>query len=161
MLLTKLPHRKPIHHGGWWIKNGATTLYENWNIEAANDISLNHIMFGEIGAWLYKGIAGIHPDESKPGFKNVLLYPNFVSGLDSFLALHDGPLGNLVCSWTRDGNSIFYQVTIPANTTASIYFPKLDNKSVWMNGKLISTINNATPAMPYKIQTGNYLFEIK
>lgn len=39
---------------GWWIKNGATTLYENWNIQAARDISLNHMMFGEIGAWFLK-----------------------------------------------------------------------------------------------------------
>src|SRR5690606_25588058 len=31
---------------GWWIKNGATTLYENWDIHATADISKNHIMFG-------------------------------------------------------------------------------------------------------------------
>ena len=29
---------------GWWIVNGATTLYENWPIDATKDISLNHIM---------------------------------------------------------------------------------------------------------------------
>jgi alpha-L-rhamnosidase len=48
---------------GWWIVNGATSLYENWPIDAKSDISMNHIMFGEIGAWLYKGLAGIFPDE--------------------------------------------------------------------------------------------------
>jgi alpha-L-rhamnosidase len=28
---------------GWWIINGATTFYENWPLEAANDISMNQM----------------------------------------------------------------------------------------------------------------------
>lgn len=70
---------------GWWIKNGATTLYENWPIDADSHISMNHIMFGEIGAWMYKGLGGIKPDPEQPGFKNVLLKPNFVKGWIDFL----------------------------------------------------------------------------
>ena len=27
-----------------------------------SDISMNHIMFGEIGAWMYKALGGIKPD---------------------------------------------------------------------------------------------------
>ena len=42
---------------GWWMVNGATTLYENWPIDAKSDISLNHIMFGEISAWFSKLVA--------------------------------------------------------------------------------------------------------
>ena len=30
--------------------SGATTLYESWPIDAKSDISMSHIMFGEIGA---------------------------------------------------------------------------------------------------------------
>jgi alpha-L-rhamnosidase len=157
----KLAAQETYPSWGWWIKNGSTTLYENWNIEAANDISLNHIMFGEIGAWLYKGIAGIQTDESQPGFKNVLLFPNFVSGLDSFHAEHQGPFGNIVSSWKRNGNSIIYQVTIPANTTASINFPGNHNKSVWMNGKLIDTNKDKKTLKTKKVEAGNYIFELK
>ncbi|RYZ49001.1 MAG: alpha-rhamnosidase, partial [Sphingobacteriales bacterium] len=69
----KLAAQNTYPSWGWWIVNGATTLYENWDINAARDISLNHMMFGEIGAWLYKGLGGIKPDEMAPGFKNVLL----------------------------------------------------------------------------------------
>lgn len=53
--------------------NGATTLYENWDIKAERDISLNHMMFGEIGGWFFKGLGGIKVDEQNPGFKNVIL----------------------------------------------------------------------------------------
>lgn len=44
---------------GWWMVNGATTLLENWDLQAIRDISDNHMMFGEIGAWFYKGLGGI------------------------------------------------------------------------------------------------------
>jgi alpha-L-rhamnosidase len=105
---------------GWWIVNGATTLYENWPINAASDISMNHIMFGEISAWMYKGLGGIKPDPASPGFKNILLHPHFVKGLDQFSAEHDSPYGKIRSAWKREGNEISYTVTVPPNTTATL-----------------------------------------
>ncbi|HBG80376.1 MAG TPA: alpha-rhamnosidase, partial [Porphyromonadaceae bacterium] len=78
---------------GWWIVNGATTFYENWPLDAGSDISLNHIMFGEVNAWYYKALGGIFPDEDQPGFKNTVLKPNFVKGLTHFEASHESPYG--------------------------------------------------------------------
>jgi len=109
---------------GWWIKNGATTLYENWNIGSARDISLNHIMFGEIGAWLYKGLGGIKPDPQQPGFKNVVLAPHFVKGLDSFEASHVGPYGEIKTAWQRKGKKVELTVVVPANSTATLHLPQ-------------------------------------
>ena len=42
---------------GWWLEQGATTLWEQWN----GNESRNHIMFGDISAWFYKALAGINP----------------------------------------------------------------------------------------------------
>lgn len=109
---------------GWWIKNGATTLYENWKIGAKNDASLNHIMFGEIGAWYYKALGGIYPDPEKPGFKNIILKPNFPEGLDYFEASHQSPFGNIVSKWKKQSGIVSYTVTIPANSTASLIIPR-------------------------------------
>ena len=117
---------------GWWIVNGATTLYENWPIDATSDISLNHIMFGEIGAWYYKALGGIKPDPARPGFRNVLLEPHFVKGLDAFLATHIGPFGTIESSWKRNGNEVIYQVVIPANSSAYLF---LTGKTFSINGK--------------------------
>jgi len=105
---------------GWWMVNGATTLYENWPIDAKSDISMNHIMFGEIGAWLFKGLGGIRPDPAAPGFKNILLEPHFVKGLDSFTAKHQSLYGTIISSWKRRGAEIYYTVTIPPNSTATL-----------------------------------------
>tara|TARA_R110000796_G_scaffold67449_6_gene154892 strand:+ start:31093 stop:33777 length:2685 start_codon:yes stop_codon:yes gene_type:complete len=121
---------------GWWIKNGATTLYENWPIDAKSDISRNHIMFGEIGAWLFKGIGGIFPDPNNPGFKNVILKPNFVKGLDYFNVSHTGPYGEIVSNWKRTGNDITYSIQIPPNSTATFYTKV---RTVTIDGKTISS----------------------
>ena len=108
---------------GWWIRNGATTLLENWDLKATRDISDNHIMFGEIGAWPYKGLGGIFPDEQHPGFEHFFLRPNFVDGLDRFTAYHRSPYGLIVSSWTRRGGKVVYKVTVPPNTTATLTPP--------------------------------------
>jgi alpha-L-rhamnosidase len=138
---------------GWWIAHGATTLYENWKIDAASDVSLDHIMFGEIGAWLYKGIGGIRPDASQPGFKNVILAPHFVAGLDRFEATHRGPYGMISSSWKRVGASIEYTVIVPPNSTATVQLPLSSGATVTVNGKRLS-------GMSTQLRSGTYRFVI-
>lgn len=138
---------------GWWIANGATTLYENWDIKAERDISLNHMMFGEIGGWFFKGLGGIKVDEENPGFKNVKLEPNFVSGLDFFESSHEGPYGHISSSWRRTGKSIIYSVIIPANSTADVHFPLPPGQRSYSKGKIL--------AQNIKIEAGKHEFEIK
>lgn len=130
----KIASQETFPSWGWWIVNGATTLPENWRIESKNDNSRNHIMFGEIGAWLYKGLAGIKPDEKAPGFKNVILEPHFVQGLDQFEASHNG----LISSWKRNGSGIVYNVTIPANATATVRFDA--GKNITLNGAPVKDV---------------------
>ncbi|MBR4995463.1 MAG: family 78 glycoside hydrolase catalytic domain [Alistipes sp.] len=108
---------------GWWVKNGATTLLENWKLDATRDISDNHMMFGEIGAWFYKGLAGIYPDSEQPGFKHINLRPYFPDGLEEFTARHTSPYGEIVSGWSTKGSKVLYQVTIPANSTATLTLP--------------------------------------
>ncbi len=82
---------------------------------------MNHIMFGEINAWYYKGLGGIFPDEEKPGFKNIIIRPNIVEKLDQFEASHESPYGTIVSSWKRIRGKVIYDLTIPPNSTATLY----------------------------------------
>lgn len=118
---------------GWWIKNGATTLYENWNIDLKRDLSLNHIMFGEISAWMFKALAGIKPDEMQPGFKNIKISPNFLIG--EFQCWHDSPFGRIQSEWKTAGNTIRYSLIIPPNTTADFILPGEGIRIVTVNGQ--------------------------
>ena len=120
-LAWQLASRSEFPSWGWWIVNGATTLYENWDIDAESDLSMNHIMFGDISAWYYKTLGGIHADERHPGFKHIILKPNFVDGLNDFRASHNGPYGEIISEWEKAEGEITYSVKIPANSSATLY----------------------------------------
>lgn len=140
---------------GWWVVNGATTLLENWDLKAERDISDNHMMFGEIGGWFFKGLGGIKPDENEPGFKNVLLAPYFPDDLNDFTAVHDGPYGKIISSWKRTKSSIQYEVTVPPNSAATLRFTDVGKKSVYKKNKKIDDVDSI------KLTSGSYVFTIR
>lgn len=138
---------------GYWIKTGATTLYENWDINASADLSRNHVMFGAIGAWFYKELGGIHPDPNKPGFKHIILEPHFVNGLEYFNAEYIGPYGKIESKWKKKEDVIYYTAMIPPNSTATL---SLQAASVELNGKVKKGENNV-----FKLQLNSGKNELK
>lgn len=133
---------------GHWIANGATTLLENWDLNATRDISDNHMMFGEIGGWFYKGLGGIFPDAEQPGFKHIILRPNFPNGLNEFEARHQSPYGEICSKWKRKKNRVTYQVTIPANSSATLYLPE------YVKGEHEIKLEAGTHCLDFKLETG-------
>lgn len=123
-LAYELASRDKFPSWGWWIKNGATSLFENWPIDAKSDISMNHIMFGEIGAWMYKALGGIKPVEAAPGFQVVLLEPNFPVKLEQFSCSYESVWGPIKSSWQRKGTGINYTLTIPPGAVGKLRIPK-------------------------------------
>ncbi|MBU1564576.1 MAG: glycoside hydrolase family 78 protein [Proteobacteria bacterium] len=156
--------QKTFPSWGWWIVNGATTLYENWPIDSKSDSSLNHIMLGEIGAWFYKSLGGMYTDEKQPGFKNIIFKPDFVKGLNSFEANHLGPYGMIISSWKRTGKKIEYKVTIPPNSNAELF---LKGDKILEGGKALSVnesikvIKQDNGLNELNLKSGSYLFSIK
>ncbi len=149
---------------GWWIRNGATTLYENWHIDPESDISMNHIMFGEISAWMYKALGGIFPDEKQPGFRNVILRPHFVSGLDHFEARHQGPYGTIISSWKREGSEVTYDVTIPAGSTSNLFLrgsELTENRKNPEKNRFLKILSHEGNEYAIKLESGTYQFRIK
>jgi alpha-L-rhamnosidase len=104
---------------GWWIGQGATTLWEEWN----GSSSRNHIMYGDILAWFYKALAGLNPDPSAPGFKHFTLQPHVVGDLTWVRSHHDCPFGRIEANWRRDGKRLLFDAIIPPNTTATVMLP--------------------------------------
>ena len=124
---------------GWWIANGATTLYENWNINATRDISLNHMMFGEIGAWFYKGLGGIKPDEQQPGFKHFFIEPHVVAELDHFETSFQSPHGEIYTSWKKKDGKVQFTIVVPPNATATFKWNPEKWKSMKLGNKVSET----------------------
>jgi alpha-L-rhamnosidase len=103
-------------------------------------------------------LGGIKPDPNHPGFKNILLEPHFVKGLDHFEATHEGPYGTIVSSWKRSGTGIIYTVTVPPNSTASLRLAIDKDQKLYENGKLLNT---GSAIFTKKIKAGTYSFELK
>jgi alpha-L-rhamnosidase len=162
-LAYKVASQETYPSWGWWIANGATSLLENWRVEDTRNLSMNHIMFGEISAWLFKGLGGIFPDEEQPGFKNIILKPNFVTGLAQFEAKHNGPYGTIISSWKKSEGKVVYNVIIPANSTATLYLKDnqiLENGNKLSESKNLQIEKNGNDLLKINLKPGNYVFSI-
>ncbi|SFF89556.1 alpha-L-rhamnosidase [Salegentibacter agarivorans] len=150
-LAYEVASRETYPSWGWWIKNGATTLLENWDIGADSDLSRNHIMFGEISAWFFKALGGIFPDHENPGFKNVLLKPKFVKDLDHFEARYEGPYGEILSKWEKLENGVVkYDVVIPPNSTATVF---LEGNNIEVDG---NKIESKQKAKAFNLKSGEH-----
>lgn len=145
---------------GHWIKQGATTLWETWDGNASRD----HHMFSDISAWFYKGLAGINPDVSKPGFKNIIIRPNPVADLRWVKAWHNSMYGKIVCNWTVKNRQFTLEVAVPPNCTATVYLPTSDPTSVRESGRPVKqqpgiTVDDwSERRLRLNIESGRYCF---
>jgi len=111
---------------GYMINRGATTIWELWNGDTADPAmnSRNHVMLlGDLLIWMYEDLAGIknHPDSV--GFKKILMAPVFPDGLDFVNASHMTPYGLVSSRWHLSGDSLEWEITVPANTSAELRVP--------------------------------------
>ena len=112
---------------GYMVENGATTIWELWNGNTANPSmnSGNHVMMlGDLIPWAYECLAGIAPDPSAPGFKHVIMRPDFsIKSLHGASATFPSVYGEIRSCWERKNGSVVWNVSVPANTSATLYLP--------------------------------------
>ena len=109
---------------GDWIRKGANTLWQKWD----DSMSRNHIMFGDISAWMFKYIGGLQADPSSPGFKHFVVHPHYFPDLDWATVEHQSPYGSIRCAWRRNGEHIELDVTVPVNSHSTVFFPAQQNR---------------------------------
>ena len=106
---------------GYQLAHGATALTESW--AALPTVSNNHLMLGHLTEWLYGGLAGIRPAEGSVAFDKIDIRPELVGDVTSARASHQSPYGLIVSDWKKTGTTFELTVTVPVNTTATIYLP--------------------------------------
>ena len=126
---------------GYSIENGATTIWERWNsykkgkgFQDSYMNSFNHYAFGSVCEWMFASMAGIDTDGA--GFKRITIRPQpGGSGITYTKASYDSIYGRIATYWrVRDGKFLL-DLTIPANTTATVYIPARDADSITEGGK--------------------------
>ena len=117
---------------------GATTVWERWdgimpdgevnikkqngvNASNINMVSFNHYAYGAVGDWLYRRLAGLECDTA--GYKHFTVKPHIGGGFTYAHTEKISPYGLIKCGWRLENGVITIDVTVPVNTTATVYMP--------------------------------------
>lgn len=165
------------------IDQGATTIWERWNSYTIDDgfgdpgmNSFNHYAYGAVSEWMYRYMAGIETDENNPAFKHIILQPRLdlrdvpESDLITMVNASFGSYyGQIKSKWERLSSKNYrFTVTIPANTTATMYIPRLDNNTALYNNEIKA--ENVEGVVSFvmddeqyilELESGTYIFETK
>jgi alpha-L-rhamnosidase len=143
---------------GYWMEHGATTLWEDFNMESL-DNSRNHMFFGDIVHWWYKELAGIRPDPDHVGFKHFSIQPFFPEDLEFARASHDCMYGQIRSEWNREGETINMVIEVPANTTSTIVLPKgelMINKQAVKKSDFVKDFKTEGKTQQFELGSGVY-----
>jgi alpha-L-rhamnosidase len=157
-LAYKIATQKTYPGWGYMVEQGATTIWELWNGNTADPAmnSGNHVMqIGDLAVWMYEYLAGIRSDPDKPGFRHSIIRPYPAGDLTYVKATHKTMYGLLASSWKREKGEFTLDVTVPANTTATVWVPGKPAGEV-KGAKFLRSENGAGV---YEVSSGAYTFK--
>ncbi len=104
-------------------KNGATTIWENWdgpfNTQGAGLGSLNHYSKGALVEWLFTSMCGIRV----AGENRFTVSPQPGGSFTMAEASYDSIFGTIKSGWKRHEGVTVFTVTVPSNCEADIRLP--------------------------------------
>jgi len=145
------------------IKHGATSIWERWNgwtpETGFGDPGMNsfaHYSFGAVYQWMVENIGGIRNDSgmgfqpmnakrsadhglevhaTSVAYKRIVIAPTPGGKLTSADVRYDSIRGRIESAWKRSGDKLTLNVTIPANTTATVLMPAKSADAITESGK--------------------------
>jgi len=158
---------------GYQISKGATTLWETWDDNPEEQLSLNMKIFGSVDKFFYKDLAGISP--VAPGYSQITIRPCVVGDLTFAKASLKTVRGFAAIDWRRGEKSLAMNVTIPVNSTAKVSIPKMELKdvaitesgeAVWRDCTFIRGVSGISAGsesddyVTFDVGSGSYAFEL-
>ena len=150
-LAVRLLQSRKYPSWGYEIEQGATTIWERWNSytkdkgfggpQNAEMNSFSHYSFGAVCEWMFSQLAGIQTDGV--GYKHITIRPTPPSATSNpdqkpinwVRAHYDSIHGRISSAWKVEDGRFQLEVSIPANTTATVYVPSRDTASITEGGK--------------------------
>jgi len=163
---------------GYMIANGATTIWELWQKrEGPSMNSHNHPMFGSVGAWLYKALAGIDQAGDSAGFAKLVLRPRMVRDLVHASGSTRTVRGEVWTSWSRTDRCVRLEVLVPVGSEAEVAIPRFNLRNIvvregstalWTDGKFVPGVQGISGArdvadgaeIVIQLGSGKYAFEL-
>ena len=151
---------------------GATTTYESLYTYSENEEgigyiygSLNHYAFGTAASWLYTGVLGIKSDENDPGYHHIILEPEVSDALSYAGGSYESVYGEIRVFWEKTESGYAFDITIPANTTASLRLPVPESGRVYLesgqsaeSAQGVETLGENEGKMLFELGSGSYFF---
>jgi alpha-L-rhamnosidase len=156
---------------GYSIQHGATTIWERWDgwteehgFQNPGMNSFNHYSLGSVGQWLFQYVAGIERDRERPGYQHTIIRPYPGNELTYAKAEYSSMSGLIKTHWQHDTDRLTLRVTIPANTTATIYLPTNTGSQIIESGKRIEEaegvvyVREEQACTVFEVGSGEYEF---
>jgi alpha-L-rhamnosidase len=148
---------------GWlnMIRVGATMTTEAWDIKYdPHDISWSHAWSASPAHLIPRLIMGIQPAE--PGFGKIIVKPQ--PGNLKWARMKLPTIHGDILTYLRqnEGVSFDMNVTIPANTTARVYLPRLSEKyTLTVDGAIVKNATSEGAWLVVNSPSGSHSFRIK
>ena len=154
-LAYKIINQRDFPSFGWWIEQGATTTWEQW--DGGN--SRNHPMFGGGIGWFYRDLAGLEATDA--GYRSFEVRPVLPEGLEWVRYSHNTTYGEIDIKWQRKAEDFTLSCVVPVGSTATIWVPfsgaepkvKLDKNMIFKGVRDGYAL--------YKVKSGSYTFSSK
>lgn len=147
---------------GYSVVNGATTIWERWNgwtkENGPGDVNMNsysHYAYGAVVEWMFDTIAGI--DHGTCGFQNFRLRPQPGGSLKHAAASYHSPYGTIRSAWRLSGKRMRYEITVPANTRATVVLPVKKLGAVKLGGKGLASKVALHSDGSFELPAGSYV----
>ncbi|RPJ80690.1 MAG: alpha-L-rhamnosidase, partial [Acidobacteria bacterium] len=153
------------------VTQGATTIWERWDGQKPNGSfqdagmnSFNHYAYGAIGDWMYEVMGGLGVDSSAPGYKHVVIRPRPGGGFTRVSVAHQSLYGEARSSWANESGLFELAVSIPPNTTATVWLPRVRADAVTEGdqplavGRGIASVRQEGDSVVLEIGSGSYRF---
>lgn len=135
---------------GAMVQDGGSTIWEKWGTpydrvdrvgpSAQNDMhsSRSHVGLAVIGEWFMSGLAGIQCDPAQPGFKHAIIRPYIPDNMEHLAAAYDSVHGKIAVSWRKKDGILSLDVSIPPNTTATLFLPGEKPDAITESGRSLA-----------------------
>ncbi|MNL46403.1 Bacterial alpha-L-rhamnosidase [compost metagenome] len=117
--------------------------------------------------WFYSGLAGIRQEEGSVAFKNIKIYPQPVGDLTEAKGSYLSQYGLIRSEWKKKEKSFELSVTIPVNTTATVYIPATEKQQLTESNVLVKDkaevkfIGYENGRAILQVGSGNYTFKVQ
>ena len=149
---------------------GLTSLPEHWEGGGTHE----HPFFGSVGAFFYKWLGGIQPDDLAPGFKHFWIRPSIDNPLEFVNSSYRSIRGLIRSEWRKSGSALSLEVEVPANATADVEIPKFGyaapqieegGQVIWSEGKPVERTDilaatDLPEAVRFRVSGGTYQFRV-